>query len=174
MKATGIIRRVDDLGRVVIPREIRRNMRIREGDPLEVFTNRDGSITFKKYVPLGDLTEYVNVLADVIYRSTGLSCCVVSSDEVLAIRGMSREIPLGMTISEEIFKMMNERSFVRCNEIPVVENRDELRAQAIFPIEQDGDIIGAVCILINRVQLMDNQIGIVQALVDYTSKQMSL
>ena len=149
-------------------------MRIREGDPLEIFTDRDGSVTFKKYTLLGELTESVNVLADVIYHSTGLSCCIVSGDEVLAIRGISRGVPLGTTISEEIFNIMNERRFIRCSETLVVENRNELRAQAIFPIEQDGEIIGAVCILINRVQLMDNQIGIVQALVDYTSKQMSL
>ena len=58
MKATGIVRRIDELGRVVIPKEIRRTLRIREGDPLEIFTASDGEVIFKKYSPMGEISEF--------------------------------------------------------------------------------------------------------------------
>ena len=70
MKATGIVRRIDDLGRVVIPKEIRRTMRIREGDPLEIFTDRDGEVIFKKYSPIGELSDFAAQICDSLHRST--------------------------------------------------------------------------------------------------------
>ena len=68
MKATGIVRRIDDLGRVVIPKEIRRTMRIREGAPLEIFTNKDGEVIFKKYSPIGEISEYVDAYAETVNK----------------------------------------------------------------------------------------------------------
>ena len=76
MKATGIVRRIDDLGRVVIPKEIRRTMRIREGDPLEIYTDRDGEVIFKKYSPMGELGTFVSELAEALSRTAGLSCAI--------------------------------------------------------------------------------------------------
>lgn len=71
MKATGIVRRIDDLGRVVIPKEIRRTMRIREGDPLEIYTDNDGEVIFKKYSPIGELSGFAGIYAEVLHKTGG-------------------------------------------------------------------------------------------------------
>ena len=83
MKATGIVRRIDDLGRVVIPKEIRRTMRIREGDPLEIYTNRDGEVIFKKYSLLGGMDDFASQLCETMSRSTGSICAVTDRESVL-------------------------------------------------------------------------------------------
>ena len=85
MKATGIVRRIDDLGRVVIPKEIRRTMRIREGDPLEIYTSRDGEVIFKKYSLMGGLEDFAGQLCDTMSRSTGAICAVTDRDSVIAV-----------------------------------------------------------------------------------------
>ena len=87
MKATGIVRRIDDLGRVVIPKEIRRTMRIREGDPLEIYTDRDGEVIFKKYSPMGELGTFVGELAEALSRTAGLSVAICDRDAVIAAAG---------------------------------------------------------------------------------------
>lgn len=91
MKATGIVRRIDDLGRVVIPKEIRRTMRIREGDPLEIYTDRDGEVIFKKYSPMGELGNVVGELAEALSRTSGLSCAICDRDAVIAAAGGARK-----------------------------------------------------------------------------------
>lgn len=91
MKATGIVRRIDDLGRVVIPKEIRRTMRIREGDPLEIYTDADGEVIFKKYSPIGELSSITGQYADVLYRGTGLAVIVTDRDCVIACAGISKK-----------------------------------------------------------------------------------
>ena len=88
MKATGIVRRIDDLGRVVIPKEIRRTMRIREGDPLEIFTNTDGEVIFKKYSPIGELSPYTKQYVEVLYRTTGHPAAICDRDHVIAVAGI--------------------------------------------------------------------------------------
>ena len=80
MKATGIVRRIDDLGRVVIPKEIRRTLRIREGDPLEIFTDREGEIILKKYSPIGELGSFAKQYADVLAQGTGQIVCITDRD----------------------------------------------------------------------------------------------
>lgn len=90
MKATGIVRRIDDLGRVVIPKEIRRTMRIREGDPLEIFTNKEGEVIFKKYSAMESITEHVLVFAEALAKATGGSAAVCDRDTILAVSGVSK------------------------------------------------------------------------------------
>ena len=87
MKATGIVRRIDDLGRVVIPKEIRRTMRIREGDPLEIFTDKDGELIFKKYSPIGELTDFAAQICDSLRRATDAITAVCDRDAVIAVAG---------------------------------------------------------------------------------------
>ena len=89
MKATGIVRRIDDLGRVVIPKEIRRTMRIREGDPLEIYTSRDGEVIFKKYSLLGGVEDFASELCETMSRSTGSVCAVTDRDTIIAVAGGS-------------------------------------------------------------------------------------
>ena len=89
MKATGIVRRIDDLGRVVIPKEIRRTLRIREGDPLEIYTERDGEVIFKKYSPMGDLTELASQICESISKNTGHIAVISDRDSIIAVSGAS-------------------------------------------------------------------------------------
>ena len=87
MKATGIVRRIDDLGRVVIPKEIRRTLRIREGDPLEIYTEKDGEVIFKKYSPMGELSSYAAEICESLYKSTGGTVAVCDRDSMIAVSG---------------------------------------------------------------------------------------
>lgn len=90
MKATGIVRRIDDLGRVVIPKEIRRTMRIREGDPLEIFTDKDGEVIFKKYSPIGELGEFASQYAESLAKTAGLPVCITDRDTTIAVSGRAK------------------------------------------------------------------------------------
>ena len=109
MKATGIVRRIDDLGRVVIPKEIRRTMRIREGDPLEIFTNRDGEVIFKKYSLLGGVEDFAAQLCETMSRSTGDICAVTDRDTVIAIAGGGKRELLGKRMTGALEQIMENR-----------------------------------------------------------------
>ena len=109
MKATGIVRRIDDLGRVVIPKEIRRTLRLREGTPLEIFTDREGEIILKKYSPMMELTAFAGQYADAMAQSTGLIVCITDRDQVVAVAGGSRKELLQKTISRSLEQAINDR-----------------------------------------------------------------
>jgi UDP-N-acetylmuramate dehydrogenase len=102
MKATGIVRRIDDLGRVVIPKEIRRTMRIREGDPLEIFTDRDGEVIFKKYSPIGELTGFAAQYAETLHKTCEMSVVICDRDSVVACAGVSKKEYGDKSLSEEL------------------------------------------------------------------------
>lgn len=91
MKATGIVRRIDDLGRVVIPKEIRRTLRIREGDPLEIFTDREGEIILKKYSPIGELGTLAKIYAESLSQTLGCTVCITDTDQVVAASGSGKK-----------------------------------------------------------------------------------
>ena len=109
MKATGIVRRIDDLGRVVIPKEIRRTMRIREGDPLEIYTSRDGEVIFKKYSLLGGVEDFAGQLCESVSKSTGAVCAVADRDSIVAVAGGGRRELLGKHISPELEDHLESR-----------------------------------------------------------------
>ena len=114
MKATGIVRRIDDLGRVVIPKEIRRTMRIREGDPLEIYTDADGEVIFKKYSPIGELSSITGQYADVLYRGTGLAVIVTDRDCVIACAGISKRGHQNRRVSQSLETVMEKRENYVC------------------------------------------------------------
>ena len=91
MKATGIVRRIDDLGRVVVPKEIRRTLRIREGDPLEIFTDREGEIILKKYSPIGELSQFARDYADALGQATGHTVAIADKDQFIVVSGGNRK-----------------------------------------------------------------------------------
>ena len=101
MKATGIVRRIDDLGRVVIPKEIRRTMRIREGDPLEIYTTRDGEVIFKKYSLISGLEDFAAQFCDTLSRSTDFTAAVTDRDAVVAVAGSGKRELMGKPLSAE-------------------------------------------------------------------------
>ena len=115
IRATGIVRRIDDLGRVVVPKEIRRILKIREGDPLEIFTDKEnGQVCFRRYSPLGELGTLCKALANQVYNSTNLPCCVVTSNEIIAKKG-NNTLPLNSTLSDEMIELIHERKIRQCN-----------------------------------------------------------
>ena len=102
MKATGIVRRIDDLGRVVIPKEIRRTLRIREGDPLEIFTDREGEVILKKYSPIGELGDFAAEYAESLHNTSGHIICVADRDSIIAVSGASIKEFLEKQLSGEL------------------------------------------------------------------------
>ena len=132
MKATGIVRRIDDLGRVVIPKEIRRTMRIREGDPLEIYTSRDGEVIFKKYSLMGGLEDFAAQLCDTLSRTTGLSrAAVTDRDSIIAVAGAGKRELLGKNLSPQLEQIMEQRSIYQYRSgqerLPVSESTGQYR-----------------------------------------------
>lgn len=153
MKATGIVRRIDDLGRVVIPKEIRRTMRIREGDPLEIYTDREGEVIFKKYSPIGDLTDFAAQYAETMHKTCELSVMICDRDCVIACSGVSKKDNLERNISSELENIIETRALYIFNQggkkIPVTANGGEYFVSCAMPIITEGDIIGCVISVIN-------------------------
>lgn len=149
MKATGIVRRIDDLGRVVIPKEIRRTMRIREGDPLEIFTERDGEVIFKKYSPIGELGDFAGEYAETLSKTGGFAAVITDKDSVIASSGVPRKEVADKRISEQLERVMEEKTvFVMNsssqNSVPVIDGMDKYFAGVAAPIICEGDTIGTV------------------------------
>ena len=152
MKATGIVRRIDDLGRVVIPKEIRRTLRIREGDPLEIYTDREGEIILKKYSPIGELGQFAGQYAESMAKTTGQMVCITDRDRVIAAAGNGKKYFEGKAISKQLEHAIEERaSFLATSEderfVKVVQDdAGDYAAQMISTIISEGDAIGAVVI----------------------------
>ncbi len=149
MKATGIVRRIDDLGRVVIPKEIRRTMRIREGDPLEIFTNKDGEVIFKKYSPIGELGEFASQYAEALAKASGLPICITDRDSVIAVAGIAKRDFLEKRVSEELEKIMSNKSPYNTNtshssNLPLLDGNEKHHLLLAQPIIAEGDSIGSV------------------------------
>jgi len=148
VKATGIVRRIDDLGRVVIPKEIRRTMRIREGDPLEIYTSRDGEVIFKKYSLLGGVEDFAADLCETMSRSTGSVCAVTDRDTIIAVAGGSKRELMGKRITAELEQIMENRKIYQYTgdgrTVPVTEGSDALTTLVAAPILAEGDLLGLV------------------------------
>ena len=150
MKATGIVRRIDELGRVVIPKEIRRTLRIREGDPLEIFVDRDGGVILKKYSPIGELGDFAREYAESIHQSVTHSAAICDKDSVIAVSGSGKKELADKAVSMEIEELMQNRSKFTSAEngqtirIAADDSADRYTAQFVAPIIAAGDAIGAV------------------------------
>ncbi len=150
MKATGIVRRIDDLGRVVIPKEIRRTLRIREGDPLEIFTDRDGSVVFRKYSPVGEIADFAGQYTDVLYKMTGMPSVICDSDRVVAVSGIPRKEAMEKQLTPQMEELLRARRSLagKVGEEAVQPAEGmERRAAAMYPIVATGDVMGAVMLL---------------------------
>jgi len=153
MKATGIVRRIDDLGRVVIPKEIRRTLRIREGDPLEIFTDRQGEVILKKYSPIGELSEFAKEYAESLASTLGCTVCITDHDQIVAAAGygkrelqdksISKQLEQAMKNREQVIAYSSERKYIQITD----EYQDESLGQVICPIICEGDVLGSVVIL---------------------------
>lgn len=148
MKATGIVRRIDDLGRVVIPKEIRRTMRIREGDPLEIYTDREGEVIFKKYSPIGELSAFAAEYADTLHRTCGLAVIITDRDTVIASAGVPRREYAEKPLSDAMDRIMEDRALYTWQtgeeKIDPLSDGASLRVSAAMPILAEGDLLGCV------------------------------
>lgn len=151
MKATGIVRRIDDLGRVVIPKEIRRTLRIREGDPLEIFVAREGEVILKKYSPISELGHFATEYADALYDSLHFPVLICDRDEVIAVSGESKKDYLNKSIGADVEDAIENRTNDLFTEKKTVElvrgNEEELDSYTVSTIIANGDPIGCVIIL---------------------------
>lgn len=154
MKATGIVRRIDDLGRVVIPKELRRTLRIREGDPLEIYTTSDGEVIFKKYSPIGELGDFASSYVETLSKTSGYGACITDRDNVIAVYGVPKKEFLEKPVSSELDSVMNEKSeynMVSDNKkITVVETAQDYNAGVVVPIVSEGDTIGSVVFIMKN------------------------
>lgn len=156
MKATGIVRRIDDLGRVVVPKEIRRTLRIREGDPLEIFTDREGEIILKKYSPIGEIGQFAGQYAESLAQTTGHLVCITDRDHVIAAAGNGKRDFEGKPISKQLEDVIESRksilaeqgdhSFVKIT----TDDSGNYRKQAVSTIICEGDAIGSVILYHNE------------------------
>ncbi len=151
MKATGIVRRIDDLGRVVIPKEIRRTMRIREGDPLEIYTAGDGEVIFKKYSPIGELAPVAVQYAEAMIKHTSCPVIICDRDHCVAAAGITRREVLERRISSELEELVESRATyilgdVSGQPLKVLEGFERTASVAV-PILSAGDLTGAVVML---------------------------
>jgi len=135
MKATGIVRRIDDLGRVVIPKEIRRVLRIREGDPLEIYTSKEGEVILKKYSPINELSQFAGEYAETASNVLDSTVIVSDTDQVIAVSGGQKKDFMDKKIDFELDKIIQSKNrFLNDNKI-------------IVPIVSQGDAIGSIMIL---------------------------
>lgn len=180
MKATGIVRRIDDLGRIVIPKEIRRTLRIRETDPLEIFTDKEGEIVLKKYSPIGELGIFAKGYAESLAQTTGHTVCVSDRDQIIAASGPDKKDMIKKNISRKLESILDERKSVLAEStdkefIQVAENLDEgYKAQAVSPIICEGDVLGAVIITTKdaKTKFTDTEKTLAMAAADFLGRQM--
>lgn len=152
MKATGIVRRIDELGRIVVPKEIRRTLRIREGDPLEIFTDKDGEIVLKKYSPIGELSIFAQEYVDATAQILGCPVCVTDRDQIIAVSGVGKKDLLGKPLHKELEEAINDREAIMAKKgekkyIQITGDEDVYEGQIVQTIICEGDAIGAVIIL---------------------------
>ena len=180
MKATGIVRRIDDLGRVVVPKEIRRTMRIREGDPLEIYTDREGEIILKKYSPIGEMGVFAKQYADTLGQATGHIVCISDRDQFIAAAGTIKKDIIGKALSKELEEALSERESVLASSadrgfLPLSEEGEEdYRFQVMEPIISEGDVIGCVMLLTRdeRVKMGDAEVKLAKVAASFLGRQM--
>ena len=180
MKATGIVRRIDDLGRIVVPKEIRRTLRIREGDPLEIFTDREGEIILKKYSPIGELSQFAGEYAESLAQTTGYLVIITDCDHVVAVSGAGRRDFESKPISKQLEDAISSRkSFIASKDDSsfikiTLDDAGEFGQQALSTIICEGDAIGAVILYgrDDKVKMSETDGKLAAAAAGFLGKQM--
>ncbi len=178
MKATGIVRRVDDLGRIVIPKEIRRTLKIREGDPLEIYTEKDGGVIFRKYSPMSDLQDFAAQICESIGANTGHVAAVSDRDGIIALSGAPKRELMDKPNSQELDKLMEQRKNYRYEAgdtlIRASDGSDKYHLGVAAPILSQGDLMGCVMLLLgeNDDPLAEADQKLAQTVAGFLGKQM--
>jgi len=177
MKATGIVRRIDGLGRVVIPKEIRRTLRIREGDPLEIFTDNEGSIILKKYSLVGELGSVSKEYAASLHQTSGHITCIVDKDQIVAVAGAPEKKFLDKNISRELERTIGLRKMASASRrdphfMAIIEDDEpEYNNILVAPIIAEGDVIGAVILLSQDKSMGEIENKLAQVAASFLGKQ---
>ncbi|MEG0649741.1 MAG: stage V sporulation T C-terminal domain-containing protein [Oscillospiraceae bacterium] len=174
MKATGIVRRIDDLGRVVIPKEIRRTQMIRVGDPLEIFVNAEGDVIFKKYSPIGELALFAQKCTDALYKTANITVAVADRDCIVAVCQNKKELQ-NAQLAEGYDKLLEQRRVYvpEASKCCVLSAAPPIAALALAPIVCQGDLIGSVALLACEGEKpSENEIKIIQLIASILAKQM--
>ena len=184
MKATGVVRRIDDLGRIVIPKEKRKTLHIKEGDPLEIFTDKEGEVILKKYSPIGELSEFATSYAETLAKTTGHIACITDKDTVIAVSGGSKKEFLEQDLSQELEQLMEDKEIYTSKDnnemsIPVTKNDNKERkfnSQVVYPIISQGDVVGSVILLSKEpnVKMGDTELKVVQSAAGFLGNQMEI
>lgn len=177
MKATGIVRRIDDLGRVVIPKEIRRTLRIRDGDPLEIYTEKDGEVIFKKYSPVGELSDFAAQICEALYKSGDCVAAVCDRDSVIACAGVPKKELVDKRISGALTEIMDSRKLytaVQKSEVPFAEGEEILYLSVAAPILSEGDVMGCVVFAAKQSspEPTEVQVKLAMTVASFLGKQM--
>lgn len=179
MKATGIVRRIDDLGRVVIPKEIRRTMRIREGDPLEIFTDREGEVILKKYSPISELSQFAVEYAECANTVLGDLVLVSDTDHIIAVSGGPKKDYIEKRIGKELEKVIHEKSskvVLEKGALCAVTADDnpptDYESQILVPIVSQGDAIGSIVILSKDASLGETELKAAEIGANFLARQM--
>ena len=175
MKATGIVRRIDDLGRVVIPKEIRRVLRIREGDPLEIYTERDGEVIFKKYSPMGELSAFAGQICESLHKTAGVAAAICDRDAIIAAAGSGRRELMEKRVSPELEQIMENRGVFTAGEETVCAAAEvpESRIAVAAPILAAGDVMGCVLLLADGQDAAgETELKLAQTVASFLGKQM--
>lgn len=176
MKATGIVRRIDDLGRVVIPKEIRRVLRIREGDPLEIYTERDGEVIFKKYSPMGELSAFAGQICESLHKTAGVAAAICDRDAIIAAAGSGRRELMEKRITPELEQIMENRGVFTGGDERVCAAAEgpDSRIAVAAPILAAGDVMGCVLLLADErgAPAGDTELKLAQTVASFLGKQM--
>ena len=181
MKATGIVRRIDDLGRVVIPKEIRRTMRIREGDPLEIYTNAGGEVIFKKYSPIGEMGEFAEQYAESLYKTSGLPVVISDRESIIACAGVPKKEFLKRSLSKELEGIIENRTLYTTKEgqsIAVTDSTEgDYYVSCSMPIISEGDVTGCVVAVAPKSEksgkvVADTEQLLIQTAASFLGKQL--
>ena len=179
MKATGMIRKIDDLGRVVIPKEIRKTLRIREGDPMEIYVEKNGEVILKRFAPLGGIVDELICLAEILAKNTGFSVYITDTQSIIAVSSKNKNNNLDRQITGDLLNILEDRALYINkgeNEIKITEKdtQNSYLSQIISPVICDGDIIGSIIFFSEGIRKnpTDAELKILKVATDFLSNQM--
>ena len=178
MKATGIVRRIDDLGRIVIPKEIRRTLHIRETDPMEIFTDAEGQTILKKYSPIGDISTFAGKYAESLSDATGMTVCITDREQVIAASGDDKKNLMNKPVTKELNQAMEGRCTIAAGEgedgFVKVTDEAQFKQEIMYPIICQGDVLGTVLMMSidMKPKFTDNEKKMVKTAANFLGKHM--
>lgn len=174
MKETGIVRRIDELGRVVIPKEIRKTLRLSEGDPVEIYTDRN-ELILKKYSPINATFEFAKNLVESVYVQTALTVIVCDTDNAVYAKGQGAKDYEKKPIAKSLLNLLKQkRTVINENEEKSIKIVDDIevnfKTQLIMPVLSQGDLIGGL-VLLSQEEIIDAKtIAIASFCVDFLGR----